>query len=194
MSDTSPSESLYTQLNAKDTAELLAIWTRNDADECTPEELAVLRAILSERLGSLPSRTPGARRKHFKRPAAKKKAKARFSPGQIWSGAAGLVVFALLIEMTGKDRQIPTLVFIAASLLFLVPAFLIGRRAWFQSGQLERVISEIPDRNPADGGSFISRLVPERNMPQYFVWLLRLISIALLIGGIIMIVYLFKLF
>ena len=194
MSDTSPSESLYTQLSAKDTAELLAIWTRNDADECTPEELAVLSAILSERLGSLPSRAPAARRKHIKKPAAKKKTKARFSPGQIWSSAAGLIVFALLIEMTGKDRQIPTLVFIAASLLFLVPAFLIGRRAWFQSAQLKRAVSAIPDREPADGGSLITRLVPEQNMPQYVVWLLRLISIALLAGGIIMIVYLFKLF
>jgi hypothetical protein len=194
MSDTSLSESLYSQLNAKDTAELLAIWTRNDADECTPEELTVLSAILSERLGSLPSRSPATRRKHIKRPAAKKKTRARFTPGQIWSGAAGLIVFALLIEMTGKDRQIPTLVFLAASLLFLVPAFLIGRRAWFQSAQLKRVVSAIPAKDPADGRSLITRLVPEQDMPQYVVWLLRLISIALLAGGIIMIVYLFKLF
>jgi hypothetical protein len=187
-------QSLYTQLNAKDTAELLAIWTRNNADECSPEELVVLSAILSERLGSLPSRAPAARRKHIKRPAVKKKAKARFTPGQIWSGAAGLIVFALLIEMTGQDRRIPTLVLITATLLFLVPAFLIGRRAWFQSGRIKRMVSALPDKNPADGGSFITRLVPEQDMPQYFVWLLRLISIALLIGGVIMIVYLFKLF
>ena len=182
--------SLYTQFNAKDTQELLAIWTRNNADECSPEELAALSVILTERLGSLPSHTPAARRKHIKKPAAIK-TKARFSPGRIWTTLAGVLLFALLIQMAGKDRWIPVLVFTAAALLFLVPAFLIGRRAWFHSTQMKHDFIE----NSPDGNSFIStRLLPTRNMPLYFIWLLRLISIALLTGGIIMIVYLFKLF
>jgi len=195
MSDTSPSESLYTQLNTKDTAELLAIWTRNDADEYSPEELSVLSAILTERLGSLPSRTPAGRRKRIKRTAVKK-TKPRFSPGQIWSAVAGLIILAMLAQIIGPDRWIPVLVFTAAALLFLVPGLLIGRRAWFQSSQLKRVISELPDAEKPSGGIALisARLFPERYMPLYFVWLLRLISIACLIGGIIMIVYLFKLF
>jgi hypothetical protein len=45
---------IYSNLQLKDTEELLEIWTQNDREAWTDEAFDVIRELLAERLGELP--------------------------------------------------------------------------------------------------------------------------------------------
>ena len=186
--DSELSKSIRANMQLKDTRELLAIWTENDRSEWSELAVAVVHDILLKRLGSVPPQDPDGtgRRRNMKT-----KHRTKVPPLLIVLFAPAVVLFPLivlasLIKPGPDDKWFTNLLFSALILFFLVPGCILGWKSWFQGEEITGNISRnLPELKRRWGSSYHlhTLFLPDRYVPLYWLWSVRLVSLVLLGGA-----------
>jgi hypothetical protein len=189
------SKSIYQNMLLKDTDELLVIWVENDKLEWSDEAFAIIHNILLDRMGSVPPQGNGTARRRRKKVA---KEKIPLSVVLIFAPAVVLFLVILLIPITHPgpdDKWFSILLFIAFALFLFAPGAYFGWKGWFHSEQTKQEVNRGLPRMKNSWGilyPFFTYFLPDRYVPLFFLWSMRVMSIAFIVGGIQMILFLIR--
>jgi hypothetical protein len=191
-------KTIYQQMQLKDTDELLAIWSKNDRLEWSEEAFSIIHEILLERSVSIPPQNDHrSSRKHYKKVSKRRRTIPLpliiiFSPGIL---VLVTIILIQVIKPGPDDLWLTALFFISMALFFFAPGFYFGYKGWFQSEQLKQKAGEILP-NMKKSRVILYRLstcfLPDRYIPDYFLFGTRFVSISCLIGGVKMILFLLQ--
>jgi hypothetical protein len=188
------SKSIYINLQSMNNDELLAIWDKNDRLEWTDETFLLIHEILIERLGSVPDQnTFNPKRKRKK--IASEKGKTFINLQIMWLSAIPTLVLTLLIPIikpSSSDLWFPKIYLISITIFALVPGLKIGWESWVNGNQYQqRIRDNLPLTKKAFGGfyGFVTYFLPDRFVPVLYLFLGRLMSFVLIIGGISILIF-----
>ncbi len=181
-------QSIYENMQLKNSEELLKIWIQNDRVKWTDEAFAVIHDILLERLGSVPEqKAHGSRRRHKK----ESKGKAKIPTfAIIFSPLLLLFLLVLLIPVINPgsdDKWFTVLLSISMALCFFVPGFYLGWKSIFRADQYEKEVAKnLPNMKKNWGFfyPFITYFLPDRFVPVFFLTAMRFTSVVLILGGV----------
>ena len=173
------------------TDELVSIWVKNDRSEWTSEAFDIIRDILVGRIGTIPPQKQGALKSSRKR-KKKIKEKRKFSLVEILVFSPMLImmlmiVIAIIFQPDFIAQWLIHVFFVFLSLSGFVPGLYFGWMSWFRSEQTkQRIAGNIPKNKEALGSFYrvYTHFIPEHNVPTYFLYLVRFMSLSFLVGGL----------
>jgi len=194
-------QTVYRNMNLKETSELVSIWVKNDKSEWTNEAFEVIRDILVERLGDVPlqgtdvSKATGRRKKMIK-----EKGKIPLIEILIFSPmivAMIMILLGLIFQPSFVEEWVVNMFFLFLSLGVFVPGLYFGWISWFRGEQTkQRIIRNLPKNKEAFGSFYriYTLFLPDRYVPTYFLYIVRFMSLSFLFGGLRMFLQFLELF
>ena len=185
------SKKIYQNMKLKETDELLEIWFENDRTEWSEDAFEAIHSILFERLGDVPPQEVlRSSRKPDKNPAGEK-VKLPW-PITLTISALLLIVVLLspLIEPKPEDQWFTILMFLLFEICFFAPGLYFGWLSWIKSAETKQRISNMLRKNKEARGILFRHqtlFLPDRYLPTFFLWQIRIYAILLIYAGVKMI-------
>jgi hypothetical protein len=191
--NSSLSKTIYQNMRLKETDELLEIWSENDRLEWSDDVFTAIYSILLERLGNVPPQ--GTRKSdRNRRQAREEKAKLPL-PFTLMIVAFLLIVVLLspLVEPKPDDQWFSILMLSLFSIFFFAPSFYFSWLGWIKSTETKQRIFNTLHKNKETRGilfRFHTIFLPDKYLPTFFLWEIRVFSIVLAYAGVKMLLLL----
>ena len=193
------SQSIRSNMQLKDSDELLAIWKKHDRLEWSDEAFTIIHDILFERLGDVPPQNVDSprRRRNKKITQASKIpvfVMVIFSPAVL---VFLLILLVPVIKPGPTDQWFTVLFFTSMALFFFLPGFYFGWLILFQSKETLRNVSENAPKFKKSAPvlyRFYTYFLPDRFVPGYLFVGIAFTSAVFIYGGVWMVLLMIKLF